>query len=98
MKRSLAVSGVNLTLFGSLKIAAATARQKSTSKPVQLPCVVGQAEAGERAVDAALDEAAVLHRLERLRGCAVRGEAERNERAHVTDTRFMTRPLSRRFC
>ena len=37
VKRSLASSGTNLTLPGSLKIAAAMARQKSTSKPDQLP-------------------------------------------------------------
>jgi hypothetical protein len=37
----LAESGVNLTLLGSLKIAAAIARQKSTSKPVQLPLSSG---------------------------------------------------------
>src|SRR6185436_15669352 len=42
VNRSLAVSGTNLTLFGSLKIAAASARQKSTSKPVQLPCASGK--------------------------------------------------------
>ena len=35
--RSLADSGVNLTLPGSLKIAPAMARQKSTSSPVQAP-------------------------------------------------------------
>src|SRR5215216_4744143 len=40
-KRSLAESGVNLTLAGSLKIAAARARQKSTSSPVQLPLSSG---------------------------------------------------------
>src|SRR5262249_47549261 len=39
--RSLAVSGTNFTLVGSSKIAAAIARQKSTSKPVQLPCGSG---------------------------------------------------------
>jgi hypothetical protein len=37
LKRSLASSGTNLTLVGSSKIAAAMARQKSTSKPDQLP-------------------------------------------------------------
>src|SRR5712692_4420204 len=37
VNRSLASSGTNLTLLGSLKIAAAIARQKSTSKPDQLP-------------------------------------------------------------
>src|SRR5262245_34754608 len=36
-KRSLADNGVNLTLLASLKIAAATARQKSTSNPDQAP-------------------------------------------------------------
>src|ERR1700733_1142655 len=41
VKRLAAVSGTNLTFVGSLKIAAAMARQKSTSKPVQLPCVSG---------------------------------------------------------
>src|SRR3954468_17311299 len=42
VKRSLAVSATNLTLVGSLKIAAASARQKSTSSPVQLPCASGR--------------------------------------------------------
>src|SRR5262245_33107375 len=40
-KRSLAVRGVNFTFWPSLKIAAATARQKSTSRPVQLFCSSG---------------------------------------------------------
>src|SRR5205823_1010525 len=40
-KRSRAESGVNLTLLGSLKIAAASARQKSTSNPVQTPLSSG---------------------------------------------------------
>src|SRR5580704_8052830 len=42
VKRSFAVNGTNLTFLGSLKIAAAMARQKSTSKPVQLPCGSGK--------------------------------------------------------
>ncbi len=41
LKRSLASSGMNFAFFGSSKIAAATARQKSTSKPVQLPLSSG---------------------------------------------------------
>src|SRR5215211_6115196 len=45
-KRSLAESGVNLTLAGSLKIAAAMARQKSTSSPVQLPLSSGTENPG----------------------------------------------------
>jgi hypothetical protein len=40
-KRSLAESGVNLTLVESFKTAAAIARQKSTSNPVQLPLSSG---------------------------------------------------------
>src|SRR5262245_29906362 len=40
-KRSLADKGVNLTLLESFKTAAAMARQKSTSKPVQLPLSSG---------------------------------------------------------
>ena len=42
VKRSLAASGMKRTLVGSLKMAAAMARQKSTSRPVQLPCVSGK--------------------------------------------------------
>ncbi|CAH1701960.1 hypothetical protein BOSEA1005_21659 [Hyphomicrobiales bacterium] len=41
VKRSLAESGMNFTLFGSLKTAAATARQSSTSRPFQLPWASG---------------------------------------------------------
>src|SRR5919204_4863675 len=40
-KRSLDESGVNLTFVASLNTAAARARQKSTSKPVQLPLSSG---------------------------------------------------------
>src|SRR5436309_12368911 len=39
--RSLEESGVNFTLVASFNTAAATARQKSTSKPVQLPLSSG---------------------------------------------------------
>ncbi len=46
LKRSLASSGMNLALLGSSKIAAATARQKSTSKPVQLPLSSGLEKPG----------------------------------------------------
>src|SRR6516165_7413003 len=40
-KRSLAESGVNLTLIASFSTAAAMARQKSTSNPFQLPLSSG---------------------------------------------------------
>src|SRR3954466_12058437 len=42
VKRSFAVSGTNLTLVASLKIAAASALQKSTSSPVQRPWESGR--------------------------------------------------------
>src|SRR5437764_13722150 len=41
LKRSLASSETNFAFVESLKIAAATARQKSTSNPVQLPLSSG---------------------------------------------------------
>jgi hypothetical protein len=37
---------MNFALFGSSKMAAATARQKSTSKPVQLPFSSGTEKPG----------------------------------------------------
>src|SRR6478672_6893197 len=45
-KRSFAESGVNFTLPASLNMAAAMARQKSTSKPVQLPLSSGLEKPG----------------------------------------------------
>src|SRR6476619_3945494 len=50
VKRSLASSGMNFAFFGSSKIAAATARQKSTSKPVQLPLSSGIEKPGSPAL------------------------------------------------
>ena len=68
VKRSLADSGTNLTLVGSLKIAAAIARQTSTSSPVQLPLSSGDEKARQALADAAGQHAPVLDRLEGLRG------------------------------
>src|SRR5262249_50865326 len=42
VNRSLALRARNCTLVGSLKMAAASARQKSTSSPVQLPWASGR--------------------------------------------------------
>jgi hypothetical protein len=50
LKRSLASSGTNFVFFGSSKMAAATARQKSTSKPVQLPLSSGMEKPGRPAL------------------------------------------------
>ncbi len=47
VKRSLAESGENFTLVASLKIAAAIARQRSTSRPVQLPRSSGLEKPGK---------------------------------------------------
>src|SRR4029078_13017497 len=46
VKRALAESGTNLILVGSLKTAAAIARQMSTSRPVQLPLSSGVEKPG----------------------------------------------------
>src|SRR6187402_3432603 len=46
VKRSLADNGTNLILLGSLKTAAAIARQMSTSSPVQLPLSSGEEKPG----------------------------------------------------
>jgi uncharacterized protein YecT (DUF1311 family) len=63
-----------LTLFGSLKMAAASALQKSTSSPAQR---VGQSETREGAVRAAVQVATLLDGVERLRRCRRRNEAEK---------------------
>ena len=48
--RPLAVSGLNLTLVASPNTAAATARQVSTSMPVQLPLSSGLEKPGSPVV------------------------------------------------
>ena len=65
VKRSFADSGTNFTLVGSLKIAAAMARQKSTSSPVQLPLSSGAENPGRPWLTPQDRRAAVLHGLER---------------------------------
>src|SRR5580765_8414072 len=71
LKRSLASSGMNFMRFGSSKIAAATARQKSTSKPVQLPFSSGIEKPG---IHAAIDFAAADRPLQRLGVIALIGD------------------------
>src|SRR6187401_1167329 len=56
VKRSFAVSGTNLTLVGSLKIAAASALQKSTSSPAQRPCESGRPNPASVPFDPQLSE------------------------------------------
>jgi hypothetical protein len=76
VKRLAAVSGTNLTLVGSLKIAAAMARQNSTSKPVQLPCAVGHTKPGKRSVSAAYKLPAILDRFQGLRACSLHSKRD----------------------
>ncbi len=87
VKRSLADSGTNLTLVGSLKMAAATARQMSTSIPVQLPLSSGAEKPGQSLAYAAGDHAAVLDRLESLRGRRLgrktRGESKGKDKGNT---------------
>ena len=84
VKRSLAVSGVNLTLVPSPKIAAATARQIIDVEARPFALVVRRGEAGKAGVDAALHEALrldVVERGGRGRRCGKdeRGDAERTD-------------------
>ena len=83
VKRSFAVSATNFTLVGSLKIAAASARQKSTSRPVQLPCASGRPKPRERAVGAAIEHAARLDGIERLGRCRRGGNSDRRREGEL---------------
>src|SRR6185295_4660402 len=89
VKRSLADSGTNLILVASLKIAAAMARQTSTSSPVQLPLSSGDENPGR---PWPTPQDSMPRSLTVLRVCAEAAWAERPAaRARVTtrDTRFM---------
>ena len=79
VKRSLAVSGVNLTLVASPKTAAATARQIIDVEAGPVALVVGRREAGEAGVDAAaeLPRSYVVERLGLRAGGAGRGDEGR---------------------
>ena len=68
------------TLVGSLKIAAAMARQKSTSRPVQLPCASGTPKPARPGVRAAGQEALLLDAVQRRLGGGARGGDARRER------------------
>ena len=63
MKRSLAVSGLYLTLVASPNTAAATARHTSTSI-LELPLGIGEREARKAIADTALHESFLLHRIQ----------------------------------
>ena len=92
-KRSLAESGVNLTLVASLKTAAAIARQKSTSKPVQLPLSSGRENPGTPWLTPQMSEPRSFTALRvwaRRRGD---GKAEHEVAPKRTISRFMEQPF-----
>ena len=91
VKRSLADSGTNLTLVGSLKMAAAIARQTSTSRPVQLPLSSGDEKPGRPWLT---PQDSMPRSLTVLRVCAEAAWAESpaaRARVRTRDTRFMGR-------
>src|SRR4051795_5161817 len=94
VKRSLADSGTNFTLAASLKIAAAIARQISTSRPAQLPLSSGAEKPGKPWLT---PQDSWPRSLTVFRVCAVAAWAEKAAAsAAVTtrDTRFMGENLS----
>src|SRR5207302_4205845 len=93
VKRSLADNGTNLTLVGSLKIAAATARQTSTSSPVQLPLSSGDEKPGKPWLT---PQDSMPRSLTVLSVCAVAAWVEKpaaRARVKTRDTRFMAKPF-----
>src|SRR3954465_7454007 len=95
-KGSLADSGTNFTLVASLKIAAAIARQMSTSRPAQLPLSSGAENPGKPWLT---PHDSSPRSLTVLRVCAVAACIETAAaRATITarDTRFMAKPFTGR--
>src|SRR3954454_3824689 len=90
VKRSFAVSATNLTLAGSLKTAAATARQKSTSRPVQLPCASGRPKPPSVPLPPQLSIPRDLTELSVWAEAADAAKATAAARASVVTARFMT--------
>src|SRR4249919_272562 len=81
VKRSLADSGTNLTLVGSLKMAAAIPRQTSTSRPVQLPLSSGDEKPGK---PGPTPQDSIPRSLTVLRVCAEAAWTERPATATAT--------------
>src|SRR6478735_9760757 len=93
VKRSLADSGTNLTLVASLKTAAATARQMSTSSPVQLPLSSGDEKPGKPWLT---PQDSMPRSLTVLSVCAVAAWVEKpaaRARVKTRDARFMAKPF-----
>src|ERR1700761_188315 len=93
VKRSLADSGTNLTLLGSLKMAAAMARQTSTSIPVQLPLSSGAENPGRPWLTPQdnMPRSVTALRVWALAACIERPAAR--TRAKTRDTHFMAKPF-----
>ena len=94
VKRSLADSGTNLILLGSSKIAAASARQISTSSPVQLPLSSGVREPRQALAHPAGQLASLLDDLEGLSRGGLGRKAGDESKGNSRDTRFMDKGLS----
>src|SRR5581483_4480667 len=89
VKRSLADSGTNLTLLGSSKMAAAIARQTSTSIPVQLPLSSGEEKPGRPWLtpQESWPRSLTAFSVWALADCAAKPAAR--ARVRTRDTRFM---------
>src|SRR5215813_14726685 len=94
--RSLAESGVNLTLLESFKTAAAIARQKSTSKPVQLPLSSGLENPGTPWPTPQISEPRSFTFLSVCADAAVSERPSATAKPKQQNTRFMERPFLRR--
>src|SRR5215213_1956039 len=96
VNRSFAVRATNLTLVGSLKMAAASARQKSTSSPVQLPCASGNPKPPSVPLAPQLTIPRDLMALSDWADAAVAAQAIAAATANVVRARFMTQVLQAR--
>ncbi len=95
VKRFAAVSGTNLTLVGSLKIAAAMARQKSTSNPTQLPCESGMPKPARVPLAPQISSPRSLTVLRVCDHAVCVANASVIAMASAVTTRFMIKPFSR---
>ena len=95
VKRSLADSGTNLTLVGIVEDRSGDRAADVDVEPGPVALVVRRREARQALADAAGQHAAVLDRLEGLRGGLGRETGGKGE-GKTRDTRFMARPFKGR--
>src|SRR6202041_2633820 len=91
VKRSLADSGTNLTLAESLKMAAAIARQISTSSPVQFPLSSGSEKPGKPWLTPQDNMPRSVTVLSVCAAAACDQNAADSARVKTRDTRFMAK-------